>query len=333
MVIPLRFGAKCQQLKAAALAKRIQLLIDLETWRLPFLDNDQDKSFGSDVETAIAQVVPLPLTSEKLRDDPALQPLVRAAITAQVGAADTFAPDFQIESLDSEWLEVNLRSLRMTRALAGGREVSAWIHTTLEAVGAGILPHLAEIYARELPAGSTVVLTVSELRTDEIPSRLVASYLSGVHAFRSHGLSVVVDRASELSIPAAAVGAAGCLLGTRAYRVAASSPRPQKHFSSPRLKYFVGSQARLVKRDDARKRFAKGKLPPCANPHCQAIQAGESEPVKVRLHNAHEQRDAVRRASECGLSALIDEWKDAPLKHLREWAEALQEFNSMRKEA
>src|SRR6202035_551066 len=129
VVISLRFES---QLKPATLTSRIPFLIDLETWRLPFISGRADETFKRDTATVVAQAVPIPITAEDLGDDESMQQLVRAGMTAQVGAEITFAPDFQFRSLEDPWLAINLRAVEMTRALAGTRPIGAWIHVTLE---------------------------------------------------------------------------------------------------------------------------------------------------------------------------------------------------------
>lgn len=107
------------RLKPAALAARTPFLIDLDTWRLPYLTGRDDPALERDAATVVAQAVPLPLTPKGLREAKALLAFVRTGMSAQVGAATTFAPDFQFESLDDPWLDVNLRALVMTRTPAG----------------------------------------------------------------------------------------------------------------------------------------------------------------------------------------------------------------------
>ncbi len=171
VVIALRFDPP-SSLKSEALAARLPFLIDLETWRLPYLSGHGDKAFRRDAATIVAQAVPLPLTAASLSDDESLLQLVRAGITAQAGAEVTFAPDFQFQGMTDPWLEVNLRAVAMTRALAGARPLGAWVHVTLETMLSGVLPFLAARYAALLPAGSRVVLTVSDLQPTLTPEEL-----------------------------------------------------------------------------------------------------------------------------------------------------------------
>lgn len=348
VVIPLRFDTPLPEgsgrnlpsrrtgteLKAAALAARVPFLIDLEAWRLPYLTGPHDASFGRDAQTVVARAVPLPLDPSGLASESDAQRLVRAAISAQAGAALTFAPDFQFASLDDPWLAVNLRCLRLTRALVGDRPVGAWIHVTLDTMLSGVLPFVAERYQDALPAGAIVALTVSDLRAEDLAPTALAMYFQALRAFHEHGLRVLVDRASEISIPAVGLYATGCILGTRLYRAAPASPR----YDSPRnprvlLRYLVGVQGRRVRRSDARARHGRGTLPSCAYPECDAVNAGENDNIELRFHNAHELRMAIQRARTLGAVHLISEWRDAPLRHLRCWAQALELANARSEEA
>jgi hypothetical protein len=327
VVINLRFDRPTHLggLKAAALGRRMPFLIDLETWRLPFLSGPEDESFGSDVQTSVARSVRLPLDPYELLDREATAALVRATVTAQVGAALCFAPDFQFASLEDPWLEVNIACLRALRLLAPREPLAAWIHVTGAAMLEGILPYAAERYAHELPAGSTLALTVSDLRPDLEPAAL-ATYFAALRAFRAAGLRVLCDRAAEVSIPAVAAYADGLMLGNRLYRTAPASPIFDTPFNPAiPLAYLDGERARRVPRDLARRRGERGVLGCRHAPGtCKAIDATPSRNIEVRLHAAHEMRESARRARRLGLKGLRAAWREAPQKHLRGFAQALE---------
>jgi hypothetical protein len=344
VVIPARFDAApsaggpqngaAGSLKNAALASRLPYLIDLETWRLPYIEDLADETFKRDLRTLTAQALPLPMKPQHLADDTALQPLVRAAITAQVGAHITFAPDFQIASLTDPALEVNLRALAMTGGLVPGGAVGAWIHVTLETMLSGLLPHLAARYASLLAPGATVVLTVSSMQPG-LSSEEFATYFLALMAFESVGLHVVVDRAGEASIAAVASFAQGCILGNRIYRTAPPSPHFTSEFNPRvRLRYYVGSQGRRVPREKARERHARGRLPDCAHKGCDAVRfPGKNGNLRARQHSAHELRNTIRRARRIGLSGQLAEWDTAKLKELRLWAQGIVLASALREEA
>ncbi len=146
---------------------------------------------------------------------------------------------------------------------------------------------------------------------------------------------MIADRAGDASIPAVATFADGCILGTRIYRTAPPTP----HFTSDfnprvRLAYFVGAQGRRVRRDLAKARHAAGRLPDCVHPGCEVVRStGATENIRLRLHSAHELRHAIQRARRLGLPALLAEWRDAKLKHLRCWAQAIELVSANREEA
>jgi hypothetical protein len=317
-------GKTGSELKNAALAAGVPYQIDIETWRLPFLRDADDDSFGSDARTSTAGAVPLPLTPADLADDTLAQPLVRAAITAQVGAVTTFAPYFGFTALDDRWLDVNLRCLRLTRALAGPRPVGAWIHVSLETMLSGVLRYAASRYAAELPPEATVVLTVSDFGSSLEPAAL-AQYFRALQAFDASGLRVTVDRAGEVSVAAMATYAVGCMLGTRLYRTAPPAPSFASEIN-PKipLSYYVAQQVRRVSRAVARTRQARGRLPTCPSPKCVAAKADDNANLLLRLHNAHGVRHEVRRARALGAPQLVRIWSKARLKHLRVWAQALE---------
>lgn len=327
VVINLRFDSppKHGRLKREAIAKRLPFVIDLETWRLPFLTGREDESFGSDVNTPLAAAVPLPLDPTALGDSASVDVLARRAAQVQVGALYTFAPYFQVSSADDPWLDVNLRAIAALRRIAPREPIAAWVYVGFEAMTEGLVPYLAERYGRVLPRGSTVVLTVSDIRTGERTPKEIANYLGAIESFRAVGLHVIADRASEFSVLAVPAGAGGCMLGNRIYRTAPVSPIWNSPFNpAVKLRYFDGERVRKVDREIAKARGEQGKLACRYAPHsCEAINAGRNRNILVRLHAAHEMRDTIRRAEKLGSSALEQLWRDASLKQLREFAQAL----------
>ncbi len=308
-------------------------LIDIEAWRLPFLRNSEDRSFGSDVDTAIARSVPLPLSPEFLLDRGRSEPLVRTAAVAQSGAETIFAPDFKFLTIDDPAFQVNRACLRQLRELAPRASLGAWIHVSLDTMLSGILPVVAEIYRRDLPAGTILALTVSDIQPTLSPEAL-ATYFAALDAFESVGFRVIVDRASEVSVPAVAAFASGCILGNRIYRSAPVSPIFTNSYNPKiRLKYFDGERVRMVPRELARKRHERGVLD-CKRSKCDAAKATSRDRLyELRFHAAHGLRDAVRDAREVGASGLRQRWRDAKQKHLRGLAQALEIAEARRKEA
>lgn len=337
VVINLRFDSppKHGRLKRAAIEKRLPFVVDIETWRLAFLSGPEDESFGSDIHTPLAAVVPLPLRPDALESQIALETLVRAAVRVQAGALYTFAPYFQISSLDDPWLEVNLRAIRELRRIAPREPIAAWVYVGFEAMVGGAVPYLVDRYRQALPAGSTVVLTVGDMRAGERTSEEIATYLGAIDSFRANGMHVIADRASEISPVAIAAGAAGCMLGNRIYRTAPSSPIWEALYNPAiKLRYFDGERVRKVDRDIAKARGEQNRLGCLYAPQdCDAINADKRRNIEVRLHASHEMRDVLRRAERLGAAGLRRLWGEASLKQLREFAQALALVEARSQEA
>jgi hypothetical protein len=125
------------------------------------------------------------------------------------------------------------------------------------------------------------------------------------------------------------------MLGNRLYRTAPSDPRWNNPFN-PRikLKYFDGERVRRVPRELATKRGKSGKLGCRYAPRdCNAINAGDDQNFEVALHASHEMRDTLRRARRLGALTLRRLWRDAPLKQLRGFAQALALVEARSEEA
>jgi hypothetical protein len=326
VVINLRFDTppKHGGLKRATLAARLPFLIDLETWRLPFLAGSDDDSFGIDAQTAVAKAVPLPLSAFALRAPGRIEGLIRVAATVQAEAALSFAPDFQFSALDDPLLDINVDCIREMCRLVPRARIAVWVHVTLETMLSGILPFVADRYSKELPSGTYLVLTVSDLRPELAPDEL-GVYFSALRAFKANGFRVLADRASEVSIPAVASFADGCMLGNRIYRTAPPSPIYTNDFNPiiP-LSYLDGERARRVPRRVARRRGERNVLG-CrfAPADCDAIKADSKRNIELRLHAAHELRESARRARRLGNGGLRSQWRDAKQKPLRGFAQAL----------
>lgn len=197
----------------------------------------------------------------------------------------------------------------------------------------GILPVVAEIYRRDLPAGTILALTVSDIQPT-LPPEALATYFAALEAFESLGFKVIVDRASDVSIPAVGAFVSGCILGNRIYRSAPASPIFTNSYNPKiRLKYFDGERVRMVPRELARERFERGVLD-CKRSNCDATTATRrSRLYELRFHAAHGLRDAVRDARDLGAKGLRRKWRDAKQKHLRSLAQALEMAEARREEA
>jgi hypothetical protein len=125
------------------------------------------------------------------------------------------------------------------------------------------------------------------------------------------------------------------MLGNRIYRTAPSSPKWENDFNPAiKLRYIDGDRVEKVDREVARKRGKRGKLA-ChfAPDDCDAINADDRRNILVRLHASHEMRDAQRLAERRGSTVLCQLWREAPLKQLREFAQAMELAEAWSQEA
>lgn len=308
----------------------LRYLFDLESWRLPELQSHEDRDLGRTARTLIASAIDLPLTIKSASEAVTFDALLGAALESQVGAALTFAPYFTIRSLDDPWLTVNLRALRATMDLVPDGEVAAWIRVGRQLAVSGTAELLAYRYAAILsPRSSTVVLTVTDMGRMMRRVDVLAGYLRLVHAFADAGLSVIVDGVGEFSPVPIAMGAAGSIAGTRAYRTA---PLRARHDGTPRnkakLKYVVPERFQRLDLSDARRRTASGNLPRCPHDHCRALLC-DGDNSDLRHHNAHLLADAAAKAQSLGPLGLARWLSRHALAEPTAWAQALVDASDL----
>lgn len=320
------------ELKTEALKQRLTYLLDPEPWMLPYLESSEDRSLGRMARTLCAGAVPLPVTPGDLDSDDKVVPLVHATVRMQHGAKWLIAPYFKFDHAEDDWLNVNIRCLRVMQAIVGNQPFCAWMYVPLRFLTSGDVAVVARRYASILPRGATVFLTVCDL-APELSGDLVTAYLRTVVTLNAAGLDVVTDRASELSVAAAAMGARGAILGTRGYRTASESPIWTHEFN-PRitLKHLVPGRLDRISRADAFRRAERGTIPRCGHAECRALEA-DADRLMTRLHNAHTLALALAHAASVGPAALIAEWRSFGLKHLATWAQALEEVMALSADA
>lgn len=328
-----RRGQHGSELKQAVLdARPERLLIDPETWLLPWLTSPEDASLGRAARMAPAQEVPLPLRPGHLRRDRDLRAeFVRAAARSQSDADWPIAPYFLFDSSESEWLDVSLDCIETMRALVGDGVFGAAMYVPLHAVADGTLLVAAERYAAALPRGAPLVLTVCDLRP-ELDADTLAAYLRSVEALSRRGLEVIVDRPSDFAPATIPFGARAVVLGTRLYRTASASPRWEHDFN-PKIatRYLVAGQARRLQVERARRLAAAGRIPRCAVRSCRALDRGS--PGDLRIHAAHEMEGALAHAALVGAAALAREWRATRLVRMARWAHAIEEVSRRSEEA
>lgn len=232
--------------------------------------------------------------------------------------------------VDDPWLTVNLRALRATMDLVPDGEVAAWIRVDRQLAVSGTAELLAYRYAAILsPRSSTVVLTVTDMGRMMRRVDVLAGYLRLVRAFADAGLSVIVDGVGEFSPVPIAMGAAGSIAGTRAYRTA---PLRARHDGTPRnqakLKYVVPERFQRLDLSDARRRTASGNLPKCPHDHCRALLC-DGDNSDLRHHNAHLLADAATKAQTLGPLGLARWLSSHTLAEPTSWAQALVEASDL----
>jgi hypothetical protein len=327
---PARTGT---ELKDTAIANEVPFFKDLETDRLPLLTGDP-KHDGRYGETALARAVSLPLAASTIEDGPTRERLVRAALRVQIGAAKTFPPFFVFKSLDDPWLTASLLCLDTARFLAPRIAMSAWISVPLSALRDGTLLRAIPLYARTLGRGADVVITVGEFN-QKASLDDIAAYFDVLAACVDLGLRPFPDRVDELSVPAVAVFAAGCLLGTSRYRTS-GDPFVYKteNRRTPRVKYHVARKGLKLVVTVARRRRTLKSIPPCGDPACSALKPGNSNLHRtLRLHNAHDIRDELVRARALGARAYVNALQNSRYAFFRKVGQAIVVANARRQAA
>jgi hypothetical protein len=189
-------------------------------------------------------------------------------------------------------------------------------------------------YAEKLGSGAEVVITVGEFNQRASPEDIVA-YFRVLAACVDLGLRALADRVDELSVPAVAVFAAGCLLGTSRYRTS-GDPFVFKTLKrrTPRVKYHVARNGLKLIVTDARRRRARKSIPPCGDPNCMALKPNNNNlHLTLRLHNAHDLLEELIRARKLGARAYVDTLLKSRYAYLRKVGQAIVVANARREAA
>lgn len=140
---------------------------------------------------AHAELFDLPWTLELLRDEDALQAIVRNAVATYHRSFAASAVYFQASAVDDPLLEVNLRAVAQTRSFDDERPVCAFVQMPLETLTDGTMAKVAPWYA---DAGARIaVLRVAGFHADECTEEQARAYVDCVRAWRACGLAPVAD--------------------------------------------------------------------------------------------------------------------------------------------
>jgi hypothetical protein len=304
----------------------IPYFLEIETWRLPELEGDDDNELKRTARTHIAKSIDLPVTHAKLGNPAEVDALCRAAIESQANTEQIIAPYFTVCSHTDPWLDASLRCLRATLELLPDQQVAAWVRLHREFA----LNGAAELLAKRYSAGfggrcTTLVLTVVEMNEVMQDEEALAGYLRLVGAFIAEGFDVIVDGVGEFSPVAHAMGASGSISGTRIYRSSRLNARHDGgHRRSAHLKYLVPGRLERMPVVDARRRSQAGSIPPCGHTGCRALHADATE-ADVRRHNAHLLADEGRQAYRLGPGRFAERLRREGLTQSRRWAQALED--------
>ncbi len=219
-------GHKSHGLSPDRLAKAVEACgrrwsVDPDTARLGHRDSSRRQRPHA-ANRAIAKVLPLPLTVERLGDRDAAAALVEAAAVNQLGSRALAAPYLEIEDFEDPRFAVNLDLLRRTRELAGDRTLVAYLQLLGGQMrdGGGI-----EAARRLADAGAEVIFVRIRRFEPELATRAdLAAYAGIISAGVSEGARVVGDCVGRLGPTLVALGADGFATNAHRFRKVADGP-------------------------------------------------------------------------------------------------------------
>jgi hypothetical protein len=319
-------------LARAAREVRCPHLHDPDTAILAWHEGAEEERFGRSGEMACAKLLDLPLRSEALTGEAALEQFVRLALSSQIGVTHPAAPYFRFASAEDPWLALSLRAAATARRLSGTRRLAVFVTSDLEGLVSGALAGAADRYRSVLPEGGLLFLSVAGLDSTTAEPELLAAYIDAARAYTGAGFEVIADRVGRFGAAVVAAGAAGHCAGTRVYRHTPSSPDWQNDFSIKVLmNYEAPRRGDRIPRQDVVRRLRLGSIPACPVPDCPV---GEPITVKdMRLHSIHLQQHEVGEAAELGPEGWAEVLADSPRNYVRGWAEALRLSEEVRKAA
>jgi hypothetical protein len=314
----LRGDEMAQRVRAAT----VEHIHDPDTAVLPLLGSDgASKRFGRAHQMLSARSVPIGVRSADLAGDEALRSLVVATMQPQASVTLPAAPYFRYTSAGDPWLDVNLRAAEMTQAIHRGQPIVVYAQVDVVALRNGVLAQTARQYLQALGARGVVFLQVAGLDTERCGSDALQAYLSAVIAWRGAGFTVIADRVGRFGVAAVGAGASGTSSGTRVYRMLSDVELEHQYTRSGKVRYWVPERGDSLPVKDARKRDAKGSLPPCPIADCDVLSSDRAAD-EIRWHGIHlvmHELAAVRRDP----AGFAGAWCESPRNYVRAWGQTL----------
>jgi hypothetical protein len=211
-----------------------------------------------------------------------------------------------------------------------GSSVALFVQVSRTALERGTLALCAARYADAMRSRGLVFLQVAGLDTEDCDPALLDKYLAAVRAWHSAGFAVVADCVGRFGVAAVASGAAAMATGTRYYRTR-RNVREQRFTRSAKMRYWAPGRGDRLPLEQARKRYAAGRLEPCPVSGCTALEP-DAKSNDVRAHIVHvlatELVDAVQDPV-----AFARAWSRSPRNYVRAWGSALERAVSLSQEA
>jgi hypothetical protein len=266
-----------------------------------------------------AELYELPWTLDLLRDDDALQAIVRNTVAAYNRSFAASAVYLEASSADDPFMEINLRAIAETKASSGGDPVCAFVQMPLDALMDGTMAQMAARYAH---AGARIaVLRVVGFHADECDTQQALAYADCVRAWRACGILPIADCTGRFGAALVAAGAWGFSGGARFYRRVIGPGTPP--FDGPKrarsVHLEVSGEWRSMTAAQARRRR---KLPRCVQEDCDPL-ATDNQPTRLKAHFVHEFVRLARAAAALGEARVAEQLERAPGGQSSVWASAL----------
>ena len=218
-----RFGEPRDRLVQSLAAQNVYWSVDPDTARLGH-PKSAERQRPHAANRPLAQALPLPLTTERLSSQDAIDALVDAGAQHQLTSRASAAPYLETEGIEDPRFGIDLRLLERSAELAGDRTLIAY----LQVLGRDLRSGHARAVAKHLAAAGAevIMIRVRRFEAERASTEDVLAYAATIDAGARAGARVVADCVGRLGPVLVAAGADGFATNAKNLRVVPADLHP-----------------------------------------------------------------------------------------------------------